>query len=338
MTGPWSTPGAQLILPADAAREDWLEARRQGLGGSDAATVVGLNPYSDPYTLWMDKTVGLPDQEPSSAMEWGNRLEGVVAQWLSEHLGLEMRRSGLLRSREWPELQVTPDRLSADGGIVEIKTTNWRQADLWADGQIPDAAELQIQHTLAVTGRSHAHAAVLVDGRDPLYRRVQRDDRLIADLVRIERAWWARHITAGEPPAVTGADSCTDTLNSRWSALVDTDPTIVDAGTLDLVADYHAAHAAAKAAEEAKTLAGNRLRARLGDHTAAELEDGTKVATWKRNGTFSTGRFTAAEPALVAEYTQLVTTERLDVDGIKRDHPDLYEQHRARVLRPAKIK
>lgn len=332
--GLWRTPDARLILRADAPRDAWLAERRKGLGGSDAATVLGLNPYNDPYSLWVDKTIGLPDETPSSAMEWGNRLEAVVADWLSEHLdGMEFRRCGLLRSRVWPELQVNPDRLTADGGVAEIKTTNWRQVDLWEDGQVPDVAELQVQHTLAVTGRSHAHVAVLIDGRDPLYRRIERDDRLIADLVSVERAWWAKHVVGDTAPPVDGSSSCTEALNGRWAGegglLVE-----LDASALDAVREYHAAAEAAKEADSRKALAGNTLRDLIGEATEAKTADGTPIATWKRNGTFAPARFAVAEPELAAEYTRAVTVEKLDVDAIKRDHPETWEAHRARVLRP----
>ncbi len=335
--GLWRTPDARLILRADAPRDAWLAERRKGLGGSDAATVLGLNPYSDPYSLWVDKTTGLPDETPSSAMEWGNRLEAAVAQWFTDETGIELRRAGLMQSKRWPELRASIDRLTADGGILEIKTTNWRQAELWDDGQVPDSAELQTQHYLAVTGRNHAHVAVLMDGRDPLQRLVERDERLIADLIKIEREWWAKHVVGGIAPAVDASSSCTEALNGRWAGegglLVE-----LDAAALDAVREYHAAAAAAKAADARKSLAGNTLRGLIGEATEAKTADGTPIATWKRNGTFAPARFTAAEPELAAEYTRAVTVEKLDVDAIKRDHPETWESYRARVLRPAKWK
>ena len=37
-------------------REEWLEERKTGIGGSDASAIVGLNPYSDNIKLWEIKT------------------------------------------------------------------------------------------------------------------------------------------------------------------------------------------------------------------------------------------------------------------------------------------
>ena len=39
----------------DMTREEWLEARKSGIGGSDAASVLGLNPYKSSVSVFMEK-------------------------------------------------------------------------------------------------------------------------------------------------------------------------------------------------------------------------------------------------------------------------------------------
>jgi hypothetical protein len=46
----------RLVSTKDMSREDWLAIRKQGIGASDAAAAVGLNPYQSPLELWMIKT------------------------------------------------------------------------------------------------------------------------------------------------------------------------------------------------------------------------------------------------------------------------------------------
>ena len=46
-------------------REQWLEERRKGLGGSDSPVVLGQSPFRDVHDLWRDKKGLLPDEEPS---------------------------------------------------------------------------------------------------------------------------------------------------------------------------------------------------------------------------------------------------------------------------------
>jgi len=38
------------------SRMEWLKLRKKGIGGSDAAAVCGLNPYSSPMKVFIDKT------------------------------------------------------------------------------------------------------------------------------------------------------------------------------------------------------------------------------------------------------------------------------------------
>ena len=44
------------IPTSNMSESEWQAARRQSVGGSDAATVLGLNPYASPYSLWAEKT------------------------------------------------------------------------------------------------------------------------------------------------------------------------------------------------------------------------------------------------------------------------------------------
>ena len=152
------------ILPPGAPREVWLEERRQGIGGSDASAVAGVNPWRTRWAVWLDKTGQAVDVEPTRAMRMGTLLEPVVKALFVEETGIGLADVGLLRSLEWPFMQVTPDAFTEDGGIFEAKTTSRWLAHEWDDEQVPDHAEVQVQHALAVTGRSHAWVAGLIDG------------------------------------------------------------------------------------------------------------------------------------------------------------------------------
>jgi len=45
-----------LAKTLDMPREQWLELRRQGIGGSDAAAILGMNPWKSPMDVWLEKT------------------------------------------------------------------------------------------------------------------------------------------------------------------------------------------------------------------------------------------------------------------------------------------
>ena len=56
---------------------DWLELRKQGIGGSDTSVVCGISRYKSPVELWLDKTGQLPPQEAGETAYWGDAAGAV---------------------------------------------------------------------------------------------------------------------------------------------------------------------------------------------------------------------------------------------------------------------
>ena len=82
------TKSRVIRIPYDPDnRDQWLELRRRGLGGSDAATVVNLNPYSSRLALYADKLGLIPDRDDNEAMRQGRDLEAYVAERWCERPG-----------------------------------------------------------------------------------------------------------------------------------------------------------------------------------------------------------------------------------------------------------
>lgn len=330
----WACPDATQVLRYDAPRDQWLAERRKGLGGSDASTVAGVNRWSSRFELWLDKTGQLPEQAPTMAMRLGHMLEPVVLQLFTEETGIATRRAGLMVSKARPWQRVSVDALSEDGGIVEAKTTNWRMAEEWDDDQVADHAEVQVQHALAVTGRTHAWVGVLIDGRDFRWRRVERDEELIATLIAMEDTFWNVHVLGNTPPAME-ANSLDVVKEQNALVAVDSREATDADEVLALLARRAEGKAMVKAGEAIADTAEASLRFLLGDAEALTV-NGKPVFTCKANGTFASTRFAAAEPEVAAEFT--TTTQVLDVERLKAERPDLYAQHRARVLRPVVTK
>ena len=97
------------ISTANMSREDWLVHRRQAIGGSDAATILGLNPYASPYTLWADKTSRLPVQPDNEAMRQGRDLEPYVVRRFEEATSCLLYTS-VFYDISLPSLKYTPLR------------------------------------------------------------------------------------------------------------------------------------------------------------------------------------------------------------------------------------
>ena len=83
--------------------EDWLEYRKQGIGGSDASVVCGISRYKSPVQLWMEKTNQLLSQEAGEVAYWGTQLESLVRAEFNKRTGIEVKQiKQLLQSKEYP--------------------------------------------------------------------------------------------------------------------------------------------------------------------------------------------------------------------------------------------
>jgi predicted phage-related endonuclease len=259
--------------------------------------------------VYADK-IGRPDERDNDAMEWGRRLEDAVVEYFQDATGITTRRVGLVRSRQHPVAVASIDRLTdctghcdQPDGILETKTTNWRQEELWDDDQIPDAAELQAVWYLGVTGRSHAHVVCLVDGRRPIMRTVQANPELFAIALVAAEDFWANHVEPHRPPDPTANPVVLEEVKRIYPD-VNTERAVVSPLDVDPTLDeLEQIKAEQKDLETRRSVLESGLRLLIGD--AAELvAAGEVVATCKQ-----------------------ITTNRLDGSALKAEHPDVAAQY-----------
>jgi len=177
-----------------------LEERRSGVGGSDAATVLGINPYTTAYELYLDKIGEAPPEDETFLKEsryWGSVLEEPVANRYAEETGYKIQKSNnLIRSKEHPFMLANIDRkvVGEDRKIgFEAKTA--ARPDGWGESgssEIPAYIMCQCQHYLAVTGYDHWDLAVLIGNRDYRQYRINPIESIINDLIQAEEEFWDR--------------------------------------------------------------------------------------------------------------------------------------------------
>jgi putative phage-type endonuclease len=200
------------VDPSD--RDAWLAQRQLGVGGSDAATIMGANPWKQTYALWLEKREGAASFD-NEAMYWGRALESSIRIGFSDKMGMTVRPLS-------SSIFVHPDlpfvRANLDGAIVdnvpqalvyEGKTSN--APDQWGptgSDEYPEQYLWQVQHYLAVTNAPLAHLAVLLFGRDFRTYQIPRDETLIDALLNNETSFW-KSVQDGTPPEVDpdGADA-----------------------------------------------------------------------------------------------------------------------------------
>lgn len=317
----WSTPDARQILTADAPREAWLKARTNGLGGTDVATLRGVNPYRGPFRLWLDKTGCGDDFTGSDAAQRGTWLEPHLADWFHDQTDIAVRRVGLLASRTQDHRLASIDRLTSDGGILEIKTHD-RMATVakqWADGGVGDSALVQAQWYLAVTGRSHAWFVVMIGDTPSLRGPIPRDEDLIKVLEVAADLFWIDHVEPGVAPPVDMFTITEDEVAARWPNIEPeaiTDITGPDGFGLEMdLADFLHADAEAKRHKAIADACKTRIKA------------------------FAAGReFLALDGRQVARI-QSITSRRLDSALLKAEHPEITDVYtRASISQRVTIK
>lgn len=203
----------KYILTDGMSREEWLRWRQKGIGGSDAGGVLGLSMYSTPYDIWEQKIALIPISiEENERMEWGKRLEAMVAQAWEEKTGWKIRVDNKIRFHpEIPYLLVNLDRtivaMDARGpGVLEVKTAGeWSQKE-WEQG-IPYFYYAQVQHELLVTGYKWGELAVLFGGN--CFRRFsfEWDQVFIDKALPVYADFWLNYVIPKIPPsAMTNSD------------------------------------------------------------------------------------------------------------------------------------
>lgn len=206
------------IPTGNMTREEWLKLRKTGLGGSDAGTVCGLNPYSSSMKLFYDKTGGGIDEQDNEAMRQGRDFENYVAQRFMEATGLKVRRSNYMyRSVEHPFMIADVDRLVVgENAGLECKTASAYSADKWKDGNIPLHYAMQCYHYMAVTGKRTWYIAAAILGKEFVWHRLEWEDGLIESLIAAEKDFWENYVLAGKVPNPDGTEACNEALSKYF--------------------------------------------------------------------------------------------------------------------------
>jgi len=216
----------RLVSTKSMSRDDWLRIRRNGIGASDAAAAIGLSPYQSPLELWMVKTgrdATLPKPDPDdqgSPVYWGNVLEPIVAEHYSKRTGRKVRRvNSVLQhpdpNKAWMLANLDYAVVGDDEvQVLECKTAGEFGARKWRNG-VPDYVQCQVQHQLAVTGKQAADVCVLLCGQELKIYRIERDDELIAELIRLERQFWS-YVESDTPLPADYSDSADRALRHLY--------------------------------------------------------------------------------------------------------------------------
>lgn len=264
------------IPTLDMSHDEWLEYRRKSIGGSDASSIIGLNPWSSPYAVWADKLGKIPPKEDNEAMRQGRDLEFYVAERFCEATGKKVRReNNILINPDYPFAHANVDRMvvGEDAGL-ECKTTSALNMKNFKNGAFPDTYYVQCVHYMMVTGCKKWYLAVLVLNREFMVFEIERDEEEIAALAESEAEFW-RLVEEKSSPVADGAVSTTNAITAIYPESNEESVNLF-AYEADLK-QYMAISAQIKELEKLKDEAANRVKAFLGEAGRGE-SDGFKVS------------------------------------------------------------
>ena len=212
-------------------RAQWLVLRRSYIGGSDAAAVVGLNPYVSAYSLWCEKKGITPDFAGNLATAVGEYLEEFIAKRFEEETGKKVRRNNFCIFNEdypWAMADIDRELVGEDAGL-ECKSTSALNLQQYKGGSFPAKFYVQCVHYLAVTGKQRWYLAVLIGNSDFKVFTIERQDVLedIDALMAAEKDFSAT-MQGDTPPAMDGSEA-TDTALRQQGLSADLDEeTVID--------------------------------------------------------------------------------------------------------------
>lgn len=205
------------IPTAKMSHEEWLEQRSKTIGGSDAASIIGMNSYSSPYTVWAEKLGKLPPKEDNEAMRLGRDLEEYVAKRFTEETGKKLRKeNNILINPKYPFAHANVDRMvvGEDAGF-EAKTTTVLNLKKFKNGEYPENYYAQCVHYLMVTGAKKWYLGVLILGVGFRWFEIERDEEEIKALAQSEEAFW-EYVEKKTPPPVDGTESTSKTITTIY--------------------------------------------------------------------------------------------------------------------------
>lgn len=291
-------------------RAHWLANRRLGIGGSDAAGVLGLSPWTTPLKIYLEKRGEIEGDEQTLPMEMGTLLEPVIIELFRRRTGQEVITGESIQnlvSARHTFMRANLDGMvpGANRRIVEAKlASSDEQWGFPGSDEVPVQYGAQAQHQMAVTEIDVVEFAVLFVRfgiRELQTYTVERDDELIEMMVEREGEFWQRVID-GNPPEPTNPDD----IRLRWP----TDTGREIEATEDIAqawGELLAVRSTLKQATEREVELKSQIQSYMAD--AAKLTAyGRTIATWKQSKdslVLDKDRLAIGHPEIIREYSKL---------------------------------
>lgn len=196
--------------------KEWEHIRRYSIGGSEAATVLGLSHFQTPRSLYFEKKAPVPDERSLGSqhiLDYGHYLEPHIVHSIASTIGAVLYpEHRMFAHKDYPFITCNPDGILmfSDGhlALFEAKTAYRMKRDDWKMG-IPDYYEPQPRQYLEVLNDPRlvgGYIGVCLGG-DPMDRICHdylRDPAKGAAQIQTVVDYWETYIIPGVLPPLSG--------------------------------------------------------------------------------------------------------------------------------------
>lgn len=293
---------------------DFLTTRRQGIGGSDIAAILGVSKFKTALDVYLSKTTEQPEQK-GEHLYWGHALENPIIDRFIQDTGANViRQPEMRRHPDYEWAIANADALITNGdtieAILEIKTSSAFKSREWgADDtdEVPIEYIAQVQWYMWIYDVNEAYLAALIGGNQYRQYHITRDDELIAMLAEKAQAFWQNHVIPRIPPEPQdGADA------QKLYPHDNGDTAEADSDTLTAYAELRELKAQEKELKAQIAAREDLLKIKIGSYSAMQT-NGNTLFTWKAQSSsrFDSKAFQAAHPDLYRQYTKQSETRVL---------------------------
>ena len=295
----------------DMTKEEWLKARKGGIGGSDASSVLGFNPYKSSISVYLEKIslnkdINLINQnelkkEVSYRMELGNKLEEFVAREFTLKTGKKVRNiNGILKNDKYPFAIANIDRaVVGEKAFLECKVTNSYGKKQWQK-EVPLHYQIQMIHYMAITGATHCYVAALIGNEELVIHKIDRDEELINQVMNLEKRFWNECVLGNNPPNPDGSEDYSNMLQGIYKNSKKEELILFERESL--INRYDEVCEFLKEMDKEKKTIEQYIQIQMKEYEVAFIGD--RKITWK---------------------TQ--TRNSLDTKKLKKEHPELVEKY-----------
>lgn len=314
----------------DKDKKSWLEARKCGIGGSDAASVLGLNPYRSSMSVYLEKTndnniinnfgtelinqSSLPkndsnivDKETNYKMELGNKLENFVANEFTLKTGKKVRNvNGILRNDKYSFAISNIDRsVVGEKAFLECKVTSSYNKKLW-EKEVPIHYQIQCYHYMAVSGATHCYVAALIGNEKLIIHELKRDEEIIDEIMDLEKKFWHQCVLGGDLPLPDGSNDYSKVLQSFYKDSKQEELILFEKE--DVLNRYDDVCGLIKELDSEKKTIEQYIQMQMKEYEIAYL--GERKITWKKQTRTSidTTRLKKQHPEIVKEFMKTTTS------------------------------